>query len=336
MNQDSEQCDDGNTIPGDGCDGSCQLEQISAAVPLNQFNIGDSIGEAEAADGTIGSISHQTVWSTGYDGGDSVYSLNEQFEVLNADEYEENNSARDPLFNHAKSGDQMVDLFTQATAIVDVATASLQGEAGMITILLGNNDVCASLDLSDNPPDPVKLMTPAADFEEYYRAGLTKLAASEATKYAHIHVSSIPAIYWLWEAKRGSFWCRVFVWPNVPCDNLLDNPTDDCHDANSRLNPDIIYYPDGDDTTPDDGPNCIRRKEFHAAIRDVYNPILRDVLQEYIDSGLLPNASYIDIFDVPFESSDVNSGDCFHPSEDGHALLADEQWCRSAWGTCSP
>jgi hypothetical protein len=108
----------------------------------------------------------------------------------------------------------------------------------------------------------------------------------------------------------------------------LANPTNDCASGNSDLDPDTIH--------PNDGPNCRRRKEFHAAIRDDYNRILRDVLQEYKESGLLPNAYYIDIFDIQFESKDVNGGDCFHPSTEGHALLAQEQWSRSPWGTTDP
>ena len=318
-----EECDDGNTIPGDGCDASCMLES-SAVVPANQFNIGDSIGEGEAADGTIGEAHHETVWSTGYNGGDSVNSLNERFEYTNATDYYENNTSRDPVFNHAVSGDVMADFFIQAEEIVNAVNSSTPpDEAGMITILLGNNDVCAP-SLDD--------MTLPSDFEQQYRAGLDELAGSEATRYANIHVSSIPAIYWLWNAKRTVFWCRVFAWPLVPCDNLLDNPADDCESTAARLDPDTVY--------PGDGTNCIRRKAFHAKIRDIYNPILENVLQEYIDDGQLPNASYIDIFDIQFEDRHVNSGDCFHPSETGHALLSEEEWCRSQWGAaddlCTP
>jgi len=160
-------------------------------------------------------------------------------------------------------------------------------------------------------------------FEAQYRAGLDVLAGDPETASHHIHVSGIPAIYWLWNAKRSDWWCRLFVWPNVPCENLLASPTDDCASATSRLNPDVFY--------PGDGTNCVRRKQFHARIRDIYNPILRDVLQEYIDDGRLPNAAFIDIFDVQFSEAHVNGGDCFHPSEAGHALLSNEEWCRSPW-----
>ena len=51
------------------------------ALPVNQFNIGDSIGEGEAAEGTIGEPHHETVWSTGYNGADSVNALNERFDA---------------------------------------------------------------------------------------------------------------------------------------------------------------------------------------------------------------------------------------------------------------
>jgi hypothetical protein len=287
--------------------------------PDNQFNIGDSIGEGEAADGTIGEAHHENVWSTGYDGGDIVSSINERFEQTSPADYYENDANRDSIFNRAISGSVMADFSSQATQVVTNAAATPTGKAGMVALLLGNNDVCAgSLDA----------MTDPTLFETQYRAGLDVLANNPATSDAEIHVSSIPAIYWLWNAKRNDFWCRAFAWPFVPCENLLDSPADDCESTTSRLDPDTIY--------PNDGPNCERRKEFHARIRDVYNPILQNVLNDYRTSGDLPNASYIDIFDVQFDDSHVNGGDCFHPSRAGHALLSEKQWCRSQWGSEDP
>jgi hypothetical protein len=98
--------------------------------------------------------------------------------------------------------------------------------------------------------------------------------------------------------------------------------------STSRQDPDVIY--------PGDGPNCQRRKTFHARIRDEYNPILSDVLAEYRADGRLPNAEYVDILDVRFDSQHVNGGDCFHPSTAGHALMAGKQWCRSKWSAGDP
>jgi hypothetical protein len=145
-------------------------------------------------------------------------------------------------------------------------------------------------------------------------------------------VSSLPAIYWLWAAKRDDLYCRLLAWPFVPCQNLLDDPADDCESSDSRKDPDNI--------SPGDGDDCVRRKQFHAEIRDVYNPILQDVLTEYRLNGALPNSEFVDVFDVRFKSSYVNDGDCFHPSEEGHSVLAEKNWCRSQWGAedelCSP
>ena len=121
---------------------------------------------------------------------------------------------------------------------------------------------------------------------------------------------------------------HLIAGPFVPCENLLDGAADDCESPASRVDPDNTY--------PGDGSDCRRSKQFHATIRDVYNPILRDVLAEYRSSGALPNSEYIDISDVEFDSSHVNGGDCFHPSRAGHALLAEKHWCRSQWGAGDP
>ena len=288
-------------------------------VPSNLFNIGDSIGEGEAADDIIGKAQHDTVWSTGYNPNDVAFSLNERFENFCPTNYYENNAARDTIFNHAVSGADMADFAAQASAVASKAIETPSGKAGMVTILLGNNDVCA---------DSLNAMTSPVVFETQYRAGLDILAANAATKNVYIHVSSIPAIYWLWNAMREDDVCRILIWPFVPCENLLDNPENDCGSGNSHLDPDTIHLDDGDD--------CIRRKEFHAKIRDIYNPILRDVLQEYKADRRLPNAYFVDIFDVQFRVEHINDGDCFHPSVEGHALLAQEGWSRSPWGINDP
>ena len=249
------------------------LGELDFSVPGNRFNAGDSIGEGEAADGSIGEAHHETVWSTGYSGGDSVNSFNERFESNAAADYYENNASRDVLFNHASSGAEMVDFAAQAQDIVSASAQAPTGTAEMITVFLGNNDVCAA---------SMGAMTDPGMFEAHYRAGLDVLASSGATRNAQIHVSGLPAIDWLWNARRGSFWCRVFAWPFVPCENLLDGAADDCESGISREDPDNIY--------PGDGSNCQRRKGLHRIIRDTYNPILRDVLE---DVGIKSNAVYI-------------------------------------------
>ncbi|MBT8065377.1 MAG: hypothetical protein KJN94_10175, partial [Gammaproteobacteria bacterium] len=318
----NEECDDGPS-GSVTCDIFCNIIEPTALVPLNQFNIGDSIGEGEAANGTIGAPNHQLVWSTGYDGGDIVDSLNERFESRDAAAYTENDASRDPAINQAISGSIMADFPGQAQAVAAQMASVPPGTAGMVTVLLGNNDVCA---------DSLAEMTDPALFEAQYRDGLDILAQAPFSETLNLLISGVPDIYWLWNAKRTSLYCRLIAWPFVPCQNLLANAADDCASSTSREDPDTVY--------PGDGPNCQRRKAFHARIRDDYNTVLSGVLAEYQAAGLLENAEYVDIFDIRFESEHVNGGDCFHPSTAGHALMAEKQWCRSIWGAddpaCSP
>lgn len=187
--------------------------------------------------------------------------------------------------------------------------------------------MCAPIPTVD-PLDPTEHMTPKQDFEDAFILGLEALRASDATRNAHINVVGIPAIYWLWEAKRSDLLCSILIWTFVPCQNLLDQPANDCGANNSSQDPDTI--------NPDDGPNCVRRKNFHKSIRDDYNEILARVVALYRTNGWLPNIYYTDIFDIEFTSADVNDSDCFHPSLSGQALLATKTWCRSPWGQNEP
>ena len=103
-----ERCEDGNTDPGDGCDENCKSE-FAGAAPLNLFNIGDSIGVGEAADGRIGDSNRDKVWSTGYGPTDTVYSLNEHFEDIDPTFYNANNASDDARYNKAVSGAVMAN-----------------------------------------------------------------------------------------------------------------------------------------------------------------------------------------------------------------------------------
>jgi hypothetical protein len=300
----------------------CNIEVPVSNYPVNQFNIGDSIGEAEAANGTIGSINHERVWSTGYSASDGVDSLNERFAAADPG-YTPNDSGLDAFFNQAISGSVMADFQTQAQAVVGAASNVPSGTVGMTTVLMGANDICA---------DNLGGMTDPLLFEAQYRAGLDVLASSPVPENVNVLISSLPAIYWLWESKRDNFSCRFIIWPFVPCQNLLGSAANDCASGDSTQDPDTIYA--------GDGPSCQRRKTLHALTRDVYNPILSDVLAEFQADGKLANAEYVDVFDVRFNDVHVNNGDCFHPSTAGHTLLSNEQWCRSSYGandaSCSP
>ena len=137
--------------------------EAGRAIPINLFNIGNSIGEGEAADGTIGVKQHDAVWSTGYNLNDIVISMNERFEAADPTGYFENNAARDADFNQAVSGSKMDDFVDQANEVIAATDQTPASQAGLVAILLGNNDVCAS---------SLDAMTPPEQFESQYRAGL--------------------------------------------------------------------------------------------------------------------------------------------------------------------
>ncbi len=286
--------------------------------PLNLFNIGDSIGEAEAVDNVIGSRNHKKVWSTGFDTSDIIYSFNERFSDLCPNSFQTNNASLDQYFNQAESGAVMSDFTFQAENVVEKVSYTSSGKADMITVYLGNNDVCS---------DSLGSMTPATDFENSFRAGLDILANSIETRMAYIHVSAIPDIYWLWVALRENQWCLT-AWSFVPCRNLLGTPVNDCGDGDSYLHPDTIQT--------DDGPNCIRRKKVHAMIKNTYNPILQRLVLEYAQNNRLPHAYFSDIFETRFLAEHINTGDCFHPSVAGQQLLARQQWKNTPWYSMSP
>ena len=305
-----------------------------ASIPFNLFAVGDSISEGEAAEGDIGAAHHESVWSSGYDAnfGPDRASLNERLENRYPEVFQANAAgALDTVFNHARSGATMADFLNQVagtqtvTGVIDAAEQNSEaGKVGLLTIMLGSNDVCTG-DVSEPMTDLVQF---ALDFE----AGLDALADSPVTRNAHIHVVGIPAIYWLWQAKRSRIWC-LLAWLAVPCQNLLsDASTMDCANSTSHLEPDTIY--EGQDTGA-----CLRRKEFHRDIKE-YNRILADTVAEYRGNGRLPNIFFTDIYNIQFGDEDVNNGDCFHPSLAGQARLAQEAWCRAPWGEndpfCSP
>jgi hypothetical protein len=222
----------------------------------------------------------------------------------------------------------MADFVAQAQQVISATASTPTATAGLVSFLLGNNDVCA---------DDLDSMTDIGVFEAQFRSGLEELAGNEATRLAHVRISSLPAIYWLWESRADDSpfsWCRLFAWPNVPCQNLLASSGDDCESLASREDPDNIY--------PGDGPDCQRRKQFHERIRDEYNVVLQNVVAEFTSRAELPmpNLEYVDIFSVRFDASHVNGGDCFHPSFEGHQLLATEEYCSSSWSegdlACAP
>ena len=115
---------------------------------------------------------------------------------------------------HALSGAVMAGFASQAQGVVMRGTD--HGDAARRPSCRGN-DVRRSSMAKMTAPAPFEAQTARFDVP----------GASDATVVACIHVSAT-AIYWLWKCQvQRLSGCRVFAWPFVPCENLLDDPGDE-------------------------------------------------------------------------------------------------------------
>jgi lysophospholipase L1-like esterase len=182
-------------------------------------------------------------------------------------------------FNDAASGADMADLNAQ------VRSAVTQG-AQYVTILMGANDVCASSEAGVTDPEV---------FEQQFRTSMATL--STGLPNARVYVVSIPRVYRLWQALRGSASAR-FVWTLFGiCPSMLANPGS---------------------TAPADEQRRLRVDAKNAE----FNVRLAEVCAEYVHCRFDNNT----VFNYPFTATHVTTRDYFHPSISGQAVLAAETW----------
>ena len=188
-------------------------------------------------------------------------------------------------YNDARSGAKMVELSTQMDKVVT------QG-AEYVTVALGGNDLCAPNEAS---------MTPVADYEAQFRAGLTKVTG--ALPNVRVFVASVPNAYRLWELFRNDSSAR-FAWAVYGvCQSMLANPT-------STASVDVE-----------------RRARVLQRNRD-YNAALERVCAQFTQCRFDGHAA----FNTAFTTSDVLRSDYFHPSLSGQRKFAAATWAVSYWG----
>jgi lysophospholipase L1-like esterase len=182
-------------------------------------------------------------------------------------------------FNDAGTGADMADLNAQVQSAVAQA-------AQYVTILMGANDVCASNEAGVTDPEV---------FEQQFRTAMATLSAGRPD--ARIYVVSIPRVYRLWQALRGSASAR-FVWTLAGiCQSMLANPGS---------------------TAPADEQRRLRVDAKNAE----FNVRLAEVCAEYVHCRFDNNT----VFNYPFTASHVTTRDYFHPSIAGQVVLAAETW----------
>jgi lysophospholipase L1-like esterase len=182
-------------------------------------------------------------------------------------------------YNDAKTGAKMADLAGQAS------TAVTQ-QAGVVTILMGANDVCTS---------SVSTMTPTATLGTQLETALSTLASGDPN--AQVYVASIPNVYHLWELFHNNFTANL-VWSLAGiCQSLLANPR-------STATADVLR----------------RQQVANQVIAD--NATIQTVCARFAQCHYDGGAAY----NVQFTTSDVTTRDYFHPSVAGQAKAAAAIW----------
>jgi lysophospholipase L1-like esterase len=246
-----------------------QTAGSTAPAPTSMAALGDSISRGFNACGFYFDCTARS-WTTG-EGRDRVSSHYERFRALGA--------ATSGAYNDARTGARVRDLPGQASAAVG------QG-AGYVTILVGANDACTSTEST---------MTPVADFETSFRSAMATLDPDG--RGVRVLVVSIPDLYQLWQAGKGSFSARTAWSAYGICRSMLANPT-----STSRADED-------------------RRLRVRQRVVD-YNSAMARVCSGYVkcryDGGV--------VFGYQFQLSQLSTWDYFHPNEAGQAVLAEQTW----------
>lgn len=185
--------------------------------------------------------------------------------------------------------------FNNAVTGAKVADLDAQVEAvneqavAYVTILIGANDLCTRT---------VGRMTSVATFRTEFEHAMAMLSAGSPR--ARLYVASIPNVYRLWVILRDKLFART-AWRTLEvCQSLLEDPrSTDADDVARR--------------------RAVRERTI------AFNEVLDEVCALYIHCRYDEGA----VFNDPFTSDDVSTGDYFHPSIRGQTRLAQVTWSAS-------
>ncbi|HEV8650768.1 MAG TPA: GDSL-type esterase/lipase family protein [Actinomycetes bacterium] len=245
-----------------------------AAPPLPDSiaSIGDSVSQAFDACCWYGD--HPSLsWSTGWLPRDGITSHYERIRALSP-------AVAGRRWNLAVSGAKMAGGPAQARLAV-------AHQARYVTVLLAANDLCTS---------SAAAMTPAAAFAGQWWATLAVLR-SGLPPGAHVFVSSIPDLHWLWEVLHTKRRARLAWRLGRICPSML---------AQSN--------------SPEQRQAVVERTHQ-------YNHILADACAAWSACRFDGLATHR----YQFAASQVSVLDYFHPDLEGQAELARVTWAASFW-----
>jgi len=300
---------------------------------------GDSISRAFNANTSACNYGDNTsrVWATGDTHGTSYCSAGGEGTFSHAERLECAKGGDVTIFNHAASGaDMLSDFAAQATAIKLAVIAS--SGPRYVPVFMGHNDACTNTTSKtgnscggDHDPNNYCRTTNAA-FEREFRRGMDQLI-------------QIPS-------------ARILILATVRVSELCNfNDKSSCglglglHCGNVWQSIDTVFGSGGicASLTHDCSPE--RRVDMYQTLVG-YNQILESVTAEYaaipnggLSAGGAVKAPDVQIrfgigpFNYRFASSDLSCCDCFHPSDQGQAKLAEFIWnglhCSAATPCCA-
>jgi lysophospholipase L1-like esterase len=271
--------------------------------PLRISGLGDSITEGTNAEELnpldFGLTRNRwTSWATGYtkDWDSLLDRTNVNSHAQRIEEQFGGDGIKIKRKTPAKIGADSEDLLKQAMKAV-------KNRSDYVPILMGQNDVCGD-DASDIPDDD--------EFRANIRAGFEVLAAG-LPPGATIYTLGIVDLYRLWEIREDlelelDIDC-LDVWEelsseDIPCATFLDP---DLEEAERLANRDRLIG---------------------------FNAILADLVAEFDASDSQHYWHYSNVtYDVKFDSEHVSEIDCFHPSAEGQALIAEGTWNAGPFAT---
>jgi lysophospholipase L1-like esterase len=240
-------------------------------LPHSMAAIGDSISRGFDACCSLGEHP-QNAWSTGSAAADGVLSHYEHLLAVDP-------AISGHAFNDAVTGAVMADAPAQAARAVSQ-------HADYVTILIGANDVCTST---------VASMTPKAMFKARFDQTLRTLTTGLPN--AHVYVSSIPNVYYLWKVLHTNPTAQLRWQLAGICRSLLSTSA-----------------------TADDRKAVLRRTKGD-------NAALAAVCARYAQCRYDGGAA----FAYRFTPAQISTIDYFHPSLAGQAVLAGTSWPLSWW-----
>jgi lysophospholipase L1-like esterase len=278
-----------------------------AAAPAKQANIGDSISQGFAADGTLGDHPNES-WVQGTD--PAVNSMYSRFLAANK------GFAQEP---QSVSGSEMVggnDSFAaQAGRVCAQAT-----KPDHVSIVLGGNDVCnrgasATVDATAN-------MYSLDTWVSALRAGFDQLAAC-LPEGAVVQILSVPRVDFLFDAGTAkSPWCNEGVWPLANVCRIVTGEADAAR--RQQIGEKVNAYNDA----------ILAEVKAYDANSNGKNTGHMRFVTDWVGSIEAGHAN-TSVGTYKFGADDINPLDCFHPDVAGQAKIACMAWANNPDGSGS-